>query len=80
MRQIHAAANLGYGPARDLILANFTSGRVIRIAVSAPDAVRYAMDTFANDPRRTNSPHRTFLPLTRYFAQRDLCNARHRAH
>lgn len=70
MRRIHAAANLGYGPARDLILANFSSGRVIRVAVPAPDAVRYAMDTFANDPRRTNSPNRTFLPLARYFAQR----------
>jgi hypothetical protein len=71
MRRIHAAANLGYGPARDLILANFSSGRVIRVAVPAPDAVRYAMDTFANDPRRTNSANRTFLPLAWYFAQRN---------
>jgi len=71
MRRIHAAANLGYGPARDLILANFTSGRVIRIVVPVPDAIRYAMDAFASGPRQTNNPGRTFLPLVRYFAQRN---------
>jgi hypothetical protein len=75
MRKIQAAASLGYGPARDLILANFLSSRVVRTAVPAPDVVRYGMDVFAIGPTRTNSHTRAFLPLARYFVQRNEVEA-----
>jgi hypothetical protein len=69
-RMIQVAAALGYGPARDLILANFTSARLMRSAVPAPDVVRYAMDGFAVGAVGSKGPSQTFLPLARYYGQR----------
>lgn len=70
MRMMQVAAALGYEPARDLILANFTSGRPTRTAVPAPDAVRYAMDVFTDGANKLNRSNQAFVPLARYFAQR----------
>ncbi len=70
LRLIHVAAALGYGPARDLILANFASGRLMRSAVPAPDAVRYALDVFTGGSKKFKDPDRAFVPLARYYGQR----------
>jgi hypothetical protein len=70
LRFIQVAAVLGYGPARDQILANFAGGSLMRSAVPAPDAVRYALDVFTGGSKKIKDPDRAFVPLARYFGQR----------
>jgi hypothetical protein len=69
VRRMQIAAVLGYGPARDLIALEYSRSRIVRSAVAASDAVRYALDVFTGDPVASKNTTYAFRMLVLYYAE-----------
>jgi hypothetical protein len=68
IRLVQLSAVLGYGPARDLLAREYSRSRRVRSAVSAPDAIRYALDAFTSDPSAAKSSTASFNAMAVYHA------------
>jgi hypothetical protein len=70
-RLINIAAILGYEPARALIARDYPKSRIIRTAVSAPEAIRYSLDPLFISEAASSETKGAFLAqLAAYFAGR----------
>lgn len=69
-RLIQVAALVGFQPARSVLARNYPSSEAIRAAVSAEDAIRYALDFVKNPAAADDEPGRVLSALAEHFALR----------
>jgi hypothetical protein len=74
-RLVSAAAILGYEPARALITQSFPRTPIIRSVVSAPEAVRYSLDTLFIPGTQSESNQAFLVLLASYFSGRHALKA-----
>jgi hypothetical protein len=65
---IQLTAQLGYGPARDLIARNYPRSEAMRSVVPAADAVRYALPLVTDEARESDDTKAIFAALVEHAA------------
>ena len=66
--QIQLAAQLGYGPARDLIARNYPRSEAMQSVVPAPDAIRYTLALVTDEARESDDSKAIFAALIEHTA------------
>jgi hypothetical protein len=67
IRLVQLSAVLGCGPGRDLLAREYSRSRLVRSAVSAPDAIRYALDAFTGAAKNSTA---SFDAMVAYSADK----------
>ncbi len=67
MQRVVAAAQLGHGPARGVIVRGFPVSTIIRDVVAPADAVRFALDFVIHKRAFSNDARRDFIALAAFF-------------
>jgi hypothetical protein len=65
---IQLAAQLGYGPARDLIARNYPRSEAMQSVVPAADAVRYTLPLVTDEARESDDSKAIFAALVEHAA------------
>jgi hypothetical protein len=74
-RAVHAAAVLGYGPARGVIARSYPRSHAVRVVATIEDAVRFALDAFAVGSAYSNNPEHVFTALAVYLIDQGKAEA-----
>jgi hypothetical protein len=67
-KSIQLAAQLGYGPARDLIARNYPRSEAMQSVVPAADAVRYTLPFVTDEARESDDSKAIFAALVEHAA------------
>lgn len=67
-KSIQLAAQLGYGPARDLIARNYPRSEAMQSVVPAADAVRYTLALVTDEARESDDSKAVFAALVEHAA------------
>lgn len=67
MQKVVAAAQIGHGPARGVIVRGYPVSTIIRDVVAPADAVRFALDFIIHKRAFSNDARRDFIALAAWF-------------
>ncbi|WP_342361340.1 hypothetical protein [Terrarubrum flagellatum] len=67
MEKIMAAAEIGHGPSRGVIVRGFPASTIIRDVVPASDVVRFALDFIVQKRAYSNDARRDFVALAQWL-------------